>query len=329
MEGFDFLAIGDTYLDDFLFIERADAKVVGNKNERLLCLNYGAKIPVEGHRDIMGGNAANASVTAARLKLKTALWSVFGDDETAAKAVKSLKHECVSALYLEQRPGLRSSRATVLDYARDRTILVASDPHFYRPRRLSPAKWVYLTAAGNHNDELYRFIRDYAGECGAQIAFQPGTLQLRLGAAQASELLEKSVVVIMNLQEAQEYTKRSTNRPVELLQALRWFGPQIVAITDGANGAYAGDGQQFWSMNIDRAVRPLELTGAGDAWAAAFVCALFYGCDIPTAMRWGTVNSASVIQKIGAQPGILKLAEMKKQLRQAWPALAAKKLPAA
>jgi len=49
----------------------------------------------------------------------------------------------------------------------------------------------------------------------------------------------------------------------------------------------------------------VERTGAGDSFATAFISALHFGKPIKTAMCWGTVNSASVIMKIGPIAGLL------------------------
>lgn len=50
----------------------------------------------------------------------------------------------------------------------------------------------------------------------------------------------------------------------------------------------------------------LKKTGAGDAYATAFIAALFYDKSIVEAMAWGAINSASVIEQIGPQAGLLR-----------------------
>ena len=86
--------------------------------------------------------------------------------------------------------------------------------------------------------------------------------------------------------------------------ALHKLGPKIVVVTDGVNGSYAFNGQDFWHMGIlDTPV--IERTGAGDAFATGVVTALFYKKSINEAMCWGTVNSSSVIMEYGPQDGLL------------------------
>ena len=51
----------------------------------------------------------------------------------------------------------------------------------------------------------------------------------------------------------------------------------------------------------------VEKTGAGDAYAAAFIAALNRNLNLGEAMVWGTINSAHVIREVGAQNGLLNL----------------------
>jgi sugar/nucleoside kinase (ribokinase family) len=63
-------------------------------------------------------------------------------------------------------------------------------------------------------------------------------------------------------------------------------------------------------------VKAVGKTGAGDAFASAFLSAIILKKDIQTAMQWGTANSASVIQQIGAQKGLLNKVGIEKMVRR-------------
>jgi sugar/nucleoside kinase (ribokinase family) len=63
---------------------------------------------------------------------------------------------------------------------------------------------------------------------------------------------------------------------------------------------------------------PFERTGAGDAYTSTFVAGLIYSDgDIKTAMKWGPINSMSVVQEVGAQAGLLTKSKLEKLLRDA------------
>ena len=55
-------------------------------------------------------------------------------------------------------------------------------------------------------------------------------------------------------------------------------------------------------------------TGAGDAYTAGFLAAVLNGQLIEEAMRWGALDGASVIQKIGAEEGLLTKLELEEKL---------------
>ena len=60
----------------------------------------------------------------------------------------------------------------------------------------------------------------------------------------------------------------------------------------------------------------VERTGAGDSFGTAFTAALCRGKDVREAMRWGTLNAAGVIQKIGPQDGLLTITELNRFLKR-------------
>jgi ribokinase len=62
---------------------------------------------------------------------------------------------------------------------------------------------------------------------------------------------------------------------------------------------------------------PYDRTGAGDAFASTFVAGLAKGMTLEEALRWAPINSMSVVQKVGAQAGLLTEEEMKHYLDQA------------
>jgi sugar/nucleoside kinase (ribokinase family) len=120
----------------------------------------------------------------------------------------------------------------------------------------------------------------------------------------------------MNKEEAEMYTKQDGVDIPQLLDGLLKLGPKIAIVTDAANGSYATDGETAWHLGTRPEIPRVEATGAGDAFSSAFAVSLLLGNDIPEAMRWGTFNAESVIQKIGPQAGILRKKELEDELRR-------------
>jgi sugar/nucleoside kinase (ribokinase family) len=130
-------------------------------------------------------------------------------------------------------------------------------------------------------------------------------------------MLDISDILFVNKEEGEKITKSTTEieEMKQLLNKLQQLGPKIVVVTDGKHGSYAldNDGKMHHQKIVDGEV--VEKTGAGDSFAAGFLAATVYDYDIQTAMLWGAVNAASVIGKVGAQPGLLHKDAMERKIR--------------
>lgn len=312
----DILSIGDATLDTFVKINDASVMCTLEKEMCMLCLNYADKIPIVRLDQKVAGNAANVAVGTSRLGLKAGLYSVIGNDDTGKKILRTMKREQVSLKYIKLDKGKPSNYSVVLNYKGERTILVYHHPRTYKLPSLEPVRWIYYTsvAAGYEKleSEIVRFIKKRCPT--ARLAFNPGTHQLRKGLANMRDVLRICSVLFLNKEEAWQLVGR-TETMKELLRKLKELGPRFVVVTDGKNGSFASNGNAGWMMPVFPA-KPIEKTGAGDAFATGVVSALAHGHPIEEALRWGTANSTGVIQKIGPQTGLLTLSEMKKMVKK-------------
>ncbi len=87
---------------------------------------------------------------------------------------------------------------------------------------------------------------------------------------------------------------------------------EIVACTDGADGAHVLSGGQRWHAPA-MPVQIVDATGAGDLFAGAFLWALTNGHDLETCGKMGCVAASEVISHIGARPEADLHALFKKQ----------------
>jgi sugar/nucleoside kinase (ribokinase family) len=84
----------------------------------------------------------------------------------------------------------------------------------------------------------------------------------------------------------------------------------LIAVTNGRQGAdIYTESDHLFSPIIN--TRPVDETGAGDAFGSAFVSALIQQKSLETALNWGIKNSASVVSYLGAKKGILTLNQIK------------------
>lgn len=300
----DLLAIGDTTTDTFMMIDEGRIDCPINRTDCELVLPYGKKVPVKTMVTVHGaGNAANCAAGVASLGFNSALFSVVGNDLRGKEAVTALKEIGVDTSLVVFDKTHSTNASTVIGIEGDRTILVHHAPHTYPKKNLPRSHWIYFSSVGSDHSQMHTIITQTVKKTGTKVAFNPGTMQLRLGRETLAPLLAVVEVLFVNKEEG-EVLAGKRDSLLELLQALRQLGPKIVVVTDGHKGSYTYDGKNAYVIGISDA-KVVERTGAGDAYASGFLSALMYNYDIKEAMRWGSFNSAGVVQYIGSRAGLL------------------------
>jgi sugar/nucleoside kinase (ribokinase family) len=301
---FDLISVGDTTLDVFLRMKAENLSFNMNKDAPKICLNFADKIPVsEVTRILAVGSAPNVTVGAERLGMRSALYTILGNDDVGEDMFKILHNEGVSMDYVifdHKRP---SDYSVVLLYDSERTILVYHEPRTYKVPKLEPSHWMFLASIGQDPRSLHNQLAKYIDRYQVKLAFNPGPVQLALGLKGLQPILERTKVIFLNKVEAQKLVgpKRTIK---SLLKSIKSEGPQIVVITDGKKGSYCHDGTKYYKLVVTEAKR-VDATGCGDSYATGFISALFYDHGIANAMRWGSHNASSVLQHIGAQKGLM------------------------
>lgn len=317
---FDFVAVGDITTDAFIRIKDARVNCDINHEKCQLCVSFGDKIPYEYVKVIRAvGNSPNASVSASRLGLSAALVTNVGDDQNGKECLESLKKDGVSIAYAQIHKGEETNYHYVLWYEEERTILVKHQEYNYVFPDLPPPKWMYLSSLAEnslpYHHEIALYLKKYPD---VNLAFQPGTFQIKLGYDKLSDIYKCSKLFFCNVQEAKRILNTGESDITKLLGSMKKLGPEIVIITDGPNGSYVYDGGETWHMPMYPDPKPpVDRTGAGDSFASTFTSALALGKTIPEALTMAPVNSMSVVQKIGAQAGLLTMAELEEWLTKA------------
>lgn len=320
----DILCIGDTVVEPFIKLEKAEVHCGLDKVGCTITLPFGAKIPYESSTMLYGvGNPANASVSVSRLGLKGALHCDIGDDEDGQKSLDAWKKDNVITDLVNIHKNIPTNYHYVLWYPPERTILIKHNTY---PRNLDEAKfnqanpkYIYLTSlpadALNFQNQLVTWLKKNRQ---IKVLFQPGTFQIKLGVQAQKDLYQLSYIFVVNKEEAQEILQTSENDMNKLLEATQKLGPEIVVITDGPNGAYMRtSGKNYFMPVYPDAKPPFERTGAGDAFASTFLGAIALGKSPTEAITYAPVNSMNVVQEIGAQKGLLTLSEIESWLKVA------------
>lgn len=323
-DGIDVLSVGDIVTDAFIKLQDDQAVVYeDNEDNKWLAMPFGMKIPFDHSEVIEGvGNAANAAVSFAKLGLKSGLVANVGEDSYGRDMIQALHKNQVDARFVHINPGKRSHYHFVLWYKEERTILVNSvDYQYHWPsfRPVDMPKWVYFSSVGKYALEYHDEIADWLEEHpDVKLAFQPGTFQMGLGVERLNRLYKRSDVLLLNREEAAKVSSGDHDDLNGLFDRLHHLGPKIVVITDGPDGAYASDGENRFKMPpYPDPAPPFERTGAGDAFSSAFVAAIAKGSNIEGALQWAPINSMSVVQKVGAQAGLLTQNQINELLEKA------------
>lgn len=314
---YDVITIGDATRDIFITPIPEEIDLIRPKSpqdhvERFICFEYGEKVTVENAEFNIGGSACNVAVGLHRLGLKSALVGALGDDENATDILDRLSLEGVATKYLKNFKKIKSSFSVILSFKGERTIFVYHGLDDYGkliiPKNLK-ASFIYLGPLGRGYEKIYSQAVSLSAEKNFKIALNPGSLQIRAGKDKLTPILRVTKILFVNKEEAEKLvdgstplTTRSYSYPAEksLLKNLKNLGPEIVAITDGPKGAYVFDGNQMLKAPAFPHHR-VELTGAGDGFSSAFLAAHILGEDLRACLKWGLINGALAVEKVGAQ----------------------------
>jgi len=325
------VTIGDSLKDIFVFpAEKEMERPISEEEirrpvhgEKFLLFEFGDKITISHiHYDI-GGSACNVAVGLAKLGVKAAIISSVGADSEGEQIIERLHDKKVNTEMIHQVKGKNTSFSIVISYKGERSILVfrsfvAAD--FSIPEQLD-TDWIYASPLGEGYKTLYSKLTSLAIEKNIKIALNPGDVQIHDGLMAFGGILRVAKVLFLNREEAAKlagFRGVATVKDVSL--SLLKTGVETVVITDGRDGAYAARGEEFIKIGAYPGNR-FEVTGAGDSFASAFLSAYIRDEKLFECLKWGVTNSASVIEKTGAQDGLLSSNVIKKRINEyRWPA---------
>lgn len=326
----DIITIGDCMRDIFLFPELSDMEkpmtdeqIEADEHfDKFLVFGLGDKITVSDTYFSVGGTAANVAAGLTKLGFKTTIFSAVGGDSVGQEITSILKAKKVGIENVKIYKSKKSSFSVIVSYKGERTIFVyhSFSPSDFRVPEKLDTDWVYLGPMADGFEHLYNQIVSQVVKNELKVAVNPGACQIAAGLQSFGGLLKLISVIFLNREEAKAISGLTgTPNVKDMIKAIQVKGPKVVVITDGANGAYAYNGIDFYKVGAFPGAR-LDATGAGDSFASAFLAAMMEQESLQMCLKWGVVNSASVVGKIGAQEGLLgKSAIRKKVLAYRWP----------
>lgn len=305
-------ALGSASQDVFISGEgissQLDPKINKYAKEFVQPFKLGAKINVEKVNFATGGGATNAAVTFARQGLSSSFIGKMGNDVAADVVISELDKEYIdsSQVVRDEKGGTQYSTVLLTDSG-ERTILIyrgAATSHKaedYENLDFSKFDWIYVSTFAGRFEALSTIFRK-AAENNVKIAFNPGEAELA-DPNKLKALLDEVEILLVNKEEAQQIVPGETLD--ELVRHLLKYAP-ISVVSDGPNGVMASDGKYMVRAGMYEDVPVLDRTGAGDAFGSGLTSQIAQGKSLKEAVIFGSANSTSVVQYLGAKQGILR-----------------------
>jgi len=255
---------------------------------------------------ISGGSVANSIVGLSQLGNKVGFIGKVNEDELGDKYEEGLKKEKVEYFYSKKKENLPTGSCL---------ILITSDSE--------RTMCTFLGIAGkiNENDvdinavknSEITFLEGYLWDEGdPKKAFDKAIQNSNKVAMSLSDLfcVERHKPHFLNLfknklnitfsNEQEILSLLDTNNFDEVVSFAKELG-KLIVITRGEKGSIAINKNEVVECDIQKNLKIVDLTGAGDLFAAGFLHGHVNNLSIKESLQKGTEMSAKVIQKIGAR----------------------------
>ena len=248
-----------------------------------------------------GGQAATAMVACRRLGLKTRYLGKFGDDAFGDYSRHSLEEEGVTLEGAVTVTGARNQFAFILidEETGERTIIWDRDRRLVMlPPDVAPdaVRSARVLLVDGHDAAAAAQAARCAREAGSVVV---------MDAERISDETPRLVSLVDVIIGERSFPERFTGlRDIkEALVALAAKGPRLAGVTLGSKGALAYcNGTFFHSPAYEISCR--DTTGAGDAFHAAFIRALFEDWDIMRCLDFSNAVAALKCRQLGGRAAL-------------------------
>ena len=257
-------------------------------------------------KTVSGGSVANSIVGLSQLGNKTGFIGKVSDDEFGSKYEEGLKKENVQYFYSKKKEELPTG-----------TCLILVTPDSER------TMCTYLGTAGKINEKDVNsdainkseliFLEGYLWDEGEpKKAFDKAINIANKIAMSLSDqfCVDRHKPHFLNLVKNNlDITFANEQEIVSLIEAKSFkevvtFSKELnklMVITRGEKGAIAVKGEEIHECDIKKNLKIVDLTGAGDLFAAGFLHGYINKLSIKESLQKGTEMASKIIQKIGAR----------------------------
>ena len=290
--------------EDFLSknnLTKGTMKLTFDKNEFESLIS---KLKIE--KTVSGGSVANSIVGLSQLNNQVGFIGKINDDDLGTKYQKGLEEEKVNYFYSKKKEALPTG-----------TCLILITPDSER------TMFTYLGIAGKINDNdidentLQKsemiFLEGYLWDEGEpQKAFNKAIKCSKKVAMTLSDqfCVDRHRINFLELvRNKLDMTFANEQEMISLIEAKNFedvitFAKQIkkqIIITRGEKGAIAISGDKIEEVTAKKNLKIMDLTGAGDLFAAGFLHGYINGLNTKDSLEKGTELSTKIIQTMGAR----------------------------
>jgi sulfofructose kinase len=299
---------------DLRFVGSKKSDVVGfgeNVVDRVCVVaqfpRFDTKSEILRHEVLAGGQVATAIVFLSRLELRGKYIGKVGSDELGRISLESLKKENIDTSSVRVAPGARNQYSLIIidQESGERTILWERDARLNfedaELNRSDVCAGSILVIDGKDPRAALR-AATWAREEGI-----PVVIDLDKVVPRSDELLPLVDFLIVSANLPKELT--GIEDPIRSLYALTRYCAGFIAVTLGADGAMAIVGDacvRFPAYDV----HPIDTTGAGDIFHAAFIYCLFQNWPLEKIMTFANVAAGLNCARLGARGDLPSLAEV-------------------
>jgi len=257
-------------------------------------------------KTVSGGSVANSMVGLSQLGNKVAFIGKVSDDEFGTKYEEGLKKENVEYFYSKKKEELPTG-----------TCLILVTPDSER------TMCTFLGTAGKINEkdidaEVIKnseitFLEGYLWDEGdPKKAFNKAIINSNKVAMSLSDqfCVDRHKLHFLNLVKNKLDITFANEQEISSLIDAKDFSDvinfsrqlkKLVVITRGEKGAVAVNGEEIFESDVKKNLKIVDLTGAGDLFAAGYLHGYINKYSIKDCLEQGTDLSSKIIQKIGAR----------------------------
>ncbi len=253
-----------------------------------------------------GGSAANTTLGATRLGLKTTYLGKIGADVTAEEYRSNFvatggdgsrfKHamlpngRCLSLVTPDGQRTMRTHLGAAMTFSPDE-VTVAD---------FAGARHAHIEGYLMFNPDLAQKVMDSARAAGCTISMDLASFEVVKIARDwiLGQLKQGVDVVFANEDEIRELFQSERSYDA-LARELASFGG-IGAVKMGKDGAWIAKGDELHRIEPVKAANVVDTTGAGDSWAAGFLCGHLRGKSLAASGALGSHLGAETVQHLGA-----------------------------